>query len=46
MTGTSERVAISRELLHRGRAICPACGAKGVGFANHPHALAKARGES
>jgi len=25
--------------LHRGRAICPACGRKGLGYANHPHAF-------
>lgn len=25
--------------LSSGRAVCPACGAKGLGYAAHPHAL-------
>lgn len=35
-----EPVALSlRLLLHRGRVKCPACGRRGMGYANHPHAF-------
>jgi uncharacterized Zn-finger protein len=30
---------VSSEELQRGRAICPSCGKKGVGYAAHPHAF-------
>lgn len=32
-------VTLSKSALSRGRAVCPKCGRKGVGYAGHPHAF-------
>lgn len=35
----AEPIQMDRKALSRGRAVCPDCGRKGVGYAAHAHAL-------
>ncbi len=32
-------MTIEKALVRKGRAVCPRCGKKGVGYAPHPHAF-------